>query len=430
MINAVMVAYSAAMPTRLSGLVAAVAVIGSLSPVAASTAAGAATQPQSVQAWGSNAYGELGNGTATDSSTPGPVKVPAGVRLTSARCLLTCLAVTTTGQVYGWGRNSQGEVGDGTTQQRLTPVRVDLPAGVTITAVRPGDGFSLALTTTGKVLAWGANTVGQLGNGATRQRDKPVPVTLPKGVIVKAISAGNDDGFALTSTGRVLSWGGNEGGQLGTGTTTGRKTPGFVSLPAGATVTSIAAGSLTGYAVTKAGGMLAWGLNNHGQLGDGTTQQRDKPVRVDLPAGTKVVAAVSGLLHVLALTKGGQVLAWGNNQVGQLGIGTTTERHRPVLVKLPKGTKVSALAAGKDYSLALTNEGVQPRPGRPGSSAAPVTHGILAWGGNEVGQLGTGNTGGSLVPVAPRLGIAFEPIALGSGWGSVTSIAICIENGV
>ena len=119
------------MLTRLSGLLAAVAVVALLSPAASAAAAPAparAPLPQTIQAWGSNAYGELGNGTTTDSSTPGPVTIPAHTQFTSARCLLSCLAVTTTGQLYAWGNNTAGQLGDGTTKQRLTPVRVHLPA--------------------------------------------------------------------------------------------------------------------------------------------------------------------------------------------------------------------------------------------------------------------------------------------------------------
>jgi alpha-tubulin suppressor-like RCC1 family protein len=418
------------MLTRLSGLLAAVAAVATLSAAAPAAAAPArAPLPQTIQAWGSNAYGELGNGTTTDSSLPGPVKIPAHTQFTSARCLLSCLAVTTTGQVYAWGNNTEGQLGDGTTKQRLTPVRVHLPAGTKVTAVRPGAYYTLALTASGKVLAWGSNADGQLGTGSTKSSRLPVPVKLPTGVTVKAISAGEDNGLALTATGQVLSWGANASGQLGTGTTKGRLTPGRVSLPKGTTVASIAAGPLSGYAVTKGGGMLAWGLNNHGQLGDGTTRQRDKAVRVALPKGTTVVAAVSGDLHVLALTKGGKVLAWGTNQVGQLGIGTTTERHRPVFVSLPTGTKVSALAAGKDYSLALTDEGVQPGPSRA-AGRLPVVHGILAWGGNEAGQLGTGTTASSLVPVPPKLTDLLQPTSIGSGWGSVTSVTVCNQTPV
>lgn len=417
------------MLTRISGLLAAVAVVATLSPAAPAAAAPArASLPQTIQAWGSNAYGELGNGTTTDASTPGPVTIPAHTQFTSARCLLSCLAVTTTGQLYAWGNNTAGQLGDGTTKQRLTPVLVHLPAGTKVTAVRPGAYFTLALTATGKVLAWGSNTAGQLGTGSTKSSRLPVPVKLPKGVTVKAISAGQGNGLALTTTGQVLSWGANASGQLGTGTTKGRLTPGLVSLPKGTTVASIAAGPLSGYAVTKGGGMLAWGLNNHGQLGDGTTRQRVRPVRVSLPKGTTVIAAVSGSLHVLALTKVGKVLAWGSNQVGQLGIGTTTERHRPVFVRFPKGVKATALAAGKDYSIALTSQAAAPGP-RAGDRT-PVMHALLVWGGGEAGQLGTGTTAGSLVPVHPKLSDLLQPSSIGSGWGSVTSVAVCTQTPV
>jgi alpha-tubulin suppressor-like RCC1 family protein len=417
------------MLTRLSGLLAAVAVVAVLSPAVPAAAAPArAPLPQTIQAWGSNAYGELGDGTTTDSSTPGPVMIPAHTQFTSARCLLSCLAVTTTGQLYAWGNNTAGQLGDGTTKQRLTPVRVHLPAGTKVTAVRPGAFFTLALTASGQVLAWGSNAAGQLGNGSAKSRRLPVPVKLPKGVTIKAISAGEDNGLALTTTGRVLSWGANASGQLGTGTKKGRLTPGFVSLPKGTAVASIAAGPLSGYAVTKGGGMLAWGLNNHGQLGDGTTRQRLTPVKVSLPAGTTVVAAVSGDLHALALTKSGKVLAWGSNQVGQLGIGTTTERHRPVFVSFPTGVTATALAAGKDYSIALTSQAAAPGP-RAGDRA-PVMHALLAWGGNETGQLGTGTTASSLVPVHPKLSDLLQPSSIGSGWGSVTSVAVCTQTPV
>jgi alpha-tubulin suppressor-like RCC1 family protein len=401
---------------------------GLTAPASASSgAASSAVSGSFLQAWGSNVDGELGNGTTADSSTPGAVKVPAGTQFTSARCLLSCLAVTTAGQVYSWGRNDAGQLGDGTTKRRLTPVRVHLPAGVKVTAVRPGGSFSLALTSGGKLLAWGANASGELGTGTAKSSRLPVPVRLPKGVTIKAISAGQDDSLALASTGRVLSWGGNGSGQLGTGTTKGRLTPGFVSLPKGTTVASIAAGPLNGYAVTKAGGMLAWGRNNSGQLGDGTTQQRNAPVRVKLPKGATVVAAVSGSVHALALTKGGKVLAWGNNFAGQLGIGTRINQHKPVFVTIPHGDKVSALAAGMDDSLAMIDvpPAAGPHARGPARRGLPDLHGVLAWGGNESGQLGTGTTVNSLVPEPTRLSAVFEPIAIGSGWGSTTSIVVC-----
>jgi alpha-tubulin suppressor-like RCC1 family protein len=398
------------MPTRISGLLAAVAVIASLSPAAsAATVAPARTPkpPQSILAWGSNAYGELGNGTTTDSSTPAPVQhLPSGAKYTTVRCLLFSLAVTTSGQVYAWGNNGSGELGDGTTTNRLTPVPVKLPTGVKVTAVRAGGVFALGLTSTGKVYAWGSNAAGELGNGTTKTRLKPVPVTLPKGVTVKAISAGFENGLALTSTGRVLAWGAGAAGQLGDGSTKRRLVPDYVRLPAHTTATSIAAGSLMDFAATSAGKLLAWGSNSYG-LGDGTTKQRNTPVPVKLPKGVKVVAATAGLQHVLALTTGGRVLAWGLNMSGQLGDGTTTNRLVPVFAKLPTGTKVRQLAAGKYYSMALTAKGK-----------------ILAWGNGSTGDLGDGSTADSQTPVAVDLPTGWIATAIGAGYGTSTGLAV------
>jgi alpha-tubulin suppressor-like RCC1 family protein len=404
------------MSTRLSGLLAAVAVVASLSPAAsAASAAAAATvapartpqPPQSILAWGSNAYGELGNGTTTDSSTPAPVQhLPSGARYTTVRCVLYSLALTTSGRVYAWGNNSSGQLGDGTTTNRLTPVKVQLPAGIKVTAVRGGGFFAMALTATGKIYAWGNNSVGELGNGTTKSRLKPVPVSLPKGVTVKAISAGEENGLALTSTGRVLSWGAGGSGQLGDGSTKERLVPGYVKLPARTTATSIAAGSLMDFAATSAGKLLAWGFNSNG-LGDGTTKERNTPVQVKLPRGVKVVAATAGLQHVLALTTTGRVLAWGNNLNGQLGDGTTTNRLVPVFAKLPAGTKVGQLAAGKYYSMALTAKGT-----------------VLAWGNGSTGDLGDGSTGSSPTPVTVDLPTGWIATAIGAGFGTSTGLAV------
>ena len=322
------------------------AAVVSAAPQAVAAGSAAPAVP-AVVAWGSNFHGELGNGSTTDSNLPEFVQLPVGPRYTVVRSQLDAFAVTASGRLYAWGANFDGELGDGTTTDQLKPVRVKLPAGVKLTAVRAGALFTLALTTTGKVLAWGYNKDGELGNGATGTRHHPVRVHLPRGVKVTAISAGNLSSYALTSTGRVLSWGSNAGGQLGTGTMKDRHVPGYLKLPRRVTVTSIAAGNGSGYAVTSAGRLLAWGLNHYGQLGDGSTRNRLVPVRVHLPAGTRARAASAGLEYALALTRGGAVLAWGDNTLGELGNGTTTSRHTPVRVKLPHGTKVRAMAAGK-----------------------------------------------------------------------------------
>jgi alpha-tubulin suppressor-like RCC1 family protein len=375
---------------------------------AASAAAGRAapkTVP-AVVAWGDNDQGELGNDTTTSASTPVYVLLPTSQRFTTLRSGRFDLAVSAAGRLYAWGDNASGQLGDGTTTDRLKPERISLPAGVRLKTAREGGEFTLALTTGGKLLAWGYNGDGALGTGSTTNHHKPVWVKLPTGIKVTAISAGYNSALALTSTGRVLSWGAGLDGQLGNGTGTSRHVPGYVKLPRHTKITSIAAGNGTGYAVTTAGRLLAWGFNVYGELGDGTVTGRLTPVFAKLPRGVKVVAAVAGLIHALALTSGHKVLAWGSNSNGQLGTGSVVNHRKPVWVKLPAGTKVSALAAGEFFSMALTTR----------------QH-ILTWGENNRGQLGDGTTADRHLPGRVHLPSGFTPTLIGAGFETRSPLA-------
>ncbi|WP_212960938.1 RCC1 domain-containing protein, partial [Salinispora arenicola] len=169
-----------------------------------------------------------------------------------------------------------------------------------------------------------------------------------------AVAAGGNHSVALTSAGTVLAWGRNFFGQLGDGTVVDRSTPIMVSLPAGVTASAVAAGRIHSLALTTAGGVLAWGNNTFGQLGDGTTTTSSTPVSVTLPAATTITAiSARDSQHSVAMTSAGAALSWGRNLRGQLGDGTTTNRSTPVNVHLPTGVTVTAIAAGDDHSLAL-----------------------------------------------------------------------------
>lgn len=198
-------------------------------PAAQPARAGAAAQARAIAialvSWGANAHGQLGIGTTTDRSSPAPVHLPSGTTPTGARAAQFSLAVTDTGMVYAWGDNSAGELGNGTTTDSSLPVPVQLPAGSKITAARAGNKFALALTSSGQILAWGSNANGMLGNGKQADSAVPVRVRLPKGVKIKAISTGAFFALALTTTGQVLAWGSNRYGQLGDGTRITRRTP-------------------------------------------------------------------------------------------------------------------------------------------------------------------------------------------------------------
>jgi alpha-tubulin suppressor-like RCC1 family protein len=353
----------------------------------------------SVLGWGYSVAGSLGNGQYADAAVPVAAHLPAGTVITAtATGAETVYGLTSTGAVYAWGAGFNGELGNGTAVSfTALPVKVSIPTGTVITAIGAGEYDGYAVTSTGQVLAWGNGIDGELGNGSTAGSDVPVAVSLPSGTTVTSVTGYLYGAVARTSAGTVLAWGNGIDGELGDGTTASSDVPVAVQLPSGVSVTSLAAGEYGAYASTSAGGVLAWGSNTLGELGDGTTTSSDVPVAVSVPAGTKVTAVAAGGYDGYALTSTGKVLAWGLDSQGELGNGTiVTNSDVPVAVSLPSGTTVTSVAGEIGAGLARTSAGR-----------------LLAWGYNNYDDLGDGSNANSDVPVAVRLPAGVSVTQLG-----------------
>jgi alpha-tubulin suppressor-like RCC1 family protein len=290
----------------------------------------AVTPAGALYCWGSNTYGQLGDGTTTDHHTPVAVAVPGGLTLANLTVgdQFSCL-LATTGQPYCWGRNSFGQLGDGTTTDRITPVQVENPGGLRFVSLKAGTNHACAKTDGGAAYCWGSNANGQLGDGTTTDRSTPVPVS--GGIVFNVVRPAAEHTCGIETGGQAYCWGWNNFGQLGDGTTTTRLTP--VAVAGGFSFGAVYTG---GNGFTCATDMTSraycWGLNNVGQLGDGTQTNRLTPVAV--AGGLTLYVLNAGFAHVVAIGDGA-AYAWGSNNFGQLGDGSTTQRTTPVLIVPP-----------------------------------------------------------------------------------------------
>ena len=376
--------------------------------------------------WGFNGYGQIGDGTTTDVSSPTAVSDLATVEQISADAYTSCAVAS--GDAYCWGYNAYGALGDGTTTGRSTPSMVtgginwsrvlagyhigcgvssdDTPycwgytpyvgdgttldqptptsvlGGNTFTDIDAGNGMTCA-TTGNESYCWGNNSNGELGQGDFEPRSEPAQITT---VSLDRVAAGTNHACGLTSSGDAYCWGDNGNGQLGDGTTTDSDVP--VAVNAAFTFSEIMVGTSHTCGIRASNSAAyCWGNNGYGQLGDGTTTQRTSPSLVS--GGHSFTGMAVGDYHTCGVAGTGTTYCWGANWYGQVGDGTTTHRSAPTAIS--GSVSLVEVTAGGFHTCGLT-----------------VGNLAYCWGSNGYGQLGDATTTNRTTPTAVSGSVLFD----------------------
>jgi len=368
----------------------------------------------SVLCWGDNTFKELGNEIGGRSTLPVSVNgLTSKVMEVTAGYGHTC-ALLETGDVKCWGLNSYGQLGDGTKTNSKTPVTVTGLLGEA-TAISAGYSHTCALLKSGEIKCWGKNDKGQLGNGKTIDSNVPDSVTgLSNGV--KSVKTSYYNTCVLLNTSEVKCWGLNGDGQLGNGTKTDSNLPvGVVGLNG---VTAITVGTQHACAALNTGEVKCWGSNFAGQLGSDklVVYNWTSSVPMIVLGVSKSIAISAGQLHTCALSDVGSIQCWGSNTLGQIGNGTTTGSnqfqngpgsavYKPVAV-IGLKSNVIAITTGGSYTCALLD-----------------TNEIQCWGANGKGQLGNNTSTNTSTPVFVMIDALTYSITVdktGTGSGTVS----------
>ena len=349
--------------------------------------------------WGYNGYGNLGDNSTTNKSSP--VQTVAGGTNWKQVCVGGYFngAIKTDGTLWMWGGNNYGEMGNntadgGTVTAKSSPIQT-IAGGTNWKQMSLGGANVAAIKTDGTLWTWGWNFSGQLGNNTTTSKSSPIQ-TVAGGTNWKAVDIGQAHIAAIKTDGTLWTWGRNEDGQLGDGTTVDKSSP-IQTVAGGTNWKQVAAGGASTYmtaAIKTDGTLWTWGYGVFGQLGDGTSDSKSSPVQT-IAGGTnwKQISAGFG---AAAIKTDGTLWTWGRNENGGIGDNTT----------VPKSSPVQTVAGGTNWKQVSTGNG---------RTAAIKTDGTLwLWGINTYGELGTNDRTQRSSPV--------QTVAGGTNWKQISAV--------
>ena len=371
--------------------------------------------------WGSNSFGQLGNGSTAYVVAPVLVTGSLSFRSVAAGEASSC-GGTSDDSIYCWGSNSSGQLGTGNTNNQPSPQQVvtsGVLSGQRAVAVSVFARTACALTQSGLVACWGDNDRGQVGDGSVMNRSAPTAVidgVKPQGAAWSSVSAG-DSVSCATSAGQTYCWGERQSGGLGNGTDTVVADP--VDMVAGQmgaseSLTTVSGGFESSCGIGSSRWVYCWGSGASGQLGNGSTSTTYAPQAIaqgPVPAATQFRDVTNGLRFGCALSTSGSVYCWGWNDGGQLGIGTSRD-DTSVPVEVVDGMKPAddtwlAVSAGTVSACGIADD----------DSA-------YCWGYNVRGQLGIGTSGNTTYGEPQKVGSALRWKRISVGDAFACGIAI------
>jgi len=352
--------------------------------------------------WGRSNNGQLGNNPTAESHVPVAVDTSGvlngkTIKSISTGYYSTC-AIASDDQAYCWGYNTTGQLGDNSTTRRDTPVAVDTSGvlnGKTVKAISVGDSHTCAIASDDQVYCWGSNNNGRLGDNSTTQSLVPVAVDNSgalSGKTVKSISLGFDNTCAIASDDQAYCWGLNDVGQLGDNSTTERLVPTAVDASgvlSGKTIKAISARSSFTCAIASDDQAYCWGSGTLGRLGNNSTSDSLVPVAVytsGVLSGKTVKAISVGYDYACAIASDDQSYCWGENPGGVFGDNSQTQSN------VPTPTDTSGVLSGKTIKSLVT--------GKIHTCAIASDNQAYCWGNNTYGNLGDNTIIQSTVPVA------------------------------